>query len=148
MVSRPPCEATWKWGSGCWAWASAPALWKRKPKRYGLHVHSSLDGRRHAPPLPVQVFPFPVPLAETEGLETRSELAEQLEVAGLSDSVGLLDKELGHMTPEELSALKLFHRKYNKTMIDNLVLQRERARLVQENEDIKSLLQQVRLAFV
>lgn len=46
----------------------------------------------------------------------------------------------------EVQALKLFHRRYNKVLLDKLSLEREHERLMKENEDLKSVMRQVRRA--
>ena len=48
------------------------------------------------------------------------------------------------LDPSSVDALRNFHKKYNKVLLDKLALERERDRLAEEREGLKSVLQQVR----
>ncbi len=50
------------------------------------------------------------------------------------------------LDPSSVDALRNFHKKYNKVLLDKLALERERDRLAEEREGLKSVLQQVRVS--
>ncbi len=80
----------------------------------------------------MQVFPFSSP--------------DDVALAELDDAETSLLKELAGGSPlseAEATALRNFHRRYNKALLEKLTLEREKARLAAENADIKGLLQQV-----
>ena len=94
-----------------------------------------------------QIFPFASALEGAEGVGDESQFA-----AGGLTTDGLVKGNLGNeeldpalfVSGDEVAALQYFHRRINRVLLDKIVMERERERLAQENDDIKSLLQQVR----
>ena len=85
----------------------------------------------------MQILPFWQTMTSPELADDIAKLEAEVEGKDVSSFDEALDAA-------GLEALRNFHKKFNKVLLDKLALERERARLAEEQEGLKNVLQQVR----
>jgi hypothetical protein len=88
--------------------------------------------------LPPQILPFWQSMTSAALADDIAKLEAEVAVKDAPDFDEALDAA-------GVDALRNFHKKFNKVLLDKLALERERSRLAEEQEGLKSVLQQVGL---